>query len=361
MPGLHGRLSWRPPGLRAANSALSSVGSLVSSALRNAAGLSSWHSRFNFRARPWLGWLPLSLSYAVEREGLDRFANAYHSLVAGESARLDSPPGLLAAVTRALRPETPVPAGEGALAGTELLPSLDFTRDEVRPKINDALAFPRQGVNVASLAEIRVITDAGRASQAFSPEREVGKVESGVAVTNSGWFSESPSEVSGSFRGATWNPTTRFFPGSSSSPEVPLPEARPSSGGSIAFEEAPVSALQSQEHALPPDSAERAILQERTTLIERLVEQQTAKLLPVPGLELRWVGPAKDKAEALSHKREGEEDQQRNPAQEPKERLPAPVVVQQQPQQLDINAIADRVYESILRREVLEKERKGLY
>lgn len=342
MSGLHGRLSWRPLGLRAANSALSSVRSLVSSALRNAAGLSSWYSRLNFRARPWLGWLPLSLSYAVETEGLDRFADAY-SLVASESARSDSPPGLLAALTRALLlPEIPVRAGEGALAGTSSLP-----RDEVRPKIDDdAFPFPSQPVDVASLAQIRVIPDVARTPQAFLAE---GEGESGLAVTNSSWSSESPSsEMRNFFRGATWNPA-RVFPGSPSIFEVTLPEAR-SPGGSAGFEEVPVSALQSQEHALPPDSAERAIFQERTTLIERLVERQTAELLPVPGLELRWVGPAKDKGEAAPHEREAEEGQQ-NPAQ----RL---AVVQQQ---LDINAIADRVYESILRREVLERERKGLY
>jgi hypothetical protein len=83
------------------------------------------------------------------------------------------------------------------------------------------------------------------------------------------------------------------------------------------------------------------------TAIGKLLEQ-TRKPVPMPGLEIRLVRPHEH--EAGEPRRKAEERERVAPAPLPP---PAP--------QLDINAVADRVYQTLVRRQQFERERKGLY
>jgi hypothetical protein len=87
-------------------------------------------------------------------------------------------------------------------------------------------------------------------------------------------------------------------------------------------------------------------------VVEQLIER-TLLPAPLPGLEVRLVPPehrltseARAPAEAP------------DPPPSPEERRPEPAAP---PPALNIDALADRVYQTLQRRQQLERERRGLY
>jgi hypothetical protein len=89
---------------------------------------------------------------------------------------------------------------------------------------------------------------------------------------------------------------------------------------------------------------------EVTDAIQKLIEQ-TSFPMPRPGLEIRVIRQPEHGSENQREERETREE--RVPAQQPAASAPAPA--------LDVNAIAEKVYQALLHRQQLERERKGLY
>jgi hypothetical protein len=90
--------------------------------------------------------------------------------------------------------------------------------------------------------------------------------------------------------------------------------------------------------------------------IEKLIER-TVLPVPLPGLELRLVSPEKqsssiDRASDATDGRPPKADVSTPPTSVPAS-SPMP--------QLDINRVADKVYQTLQRRQLLERERRGLY
>jgi hypothetical protein len=97
----------------------------------------------------------------------------------------------------------------------------------------------------------------------------------------------------------------------------------------------------------PPD-AQGAIVK----LIEQTVQPGT-----LPGLELRLVSPDKQPSGSRRLAEVAQDARQTTaavPLQPPAPAAPSPPV-------LDINAISAKVYDRLLRRQQLERERRGLY
>lgn len=91
-------------------------------------------------------------------------------------------------------------------------------------------------------------------------------------------------------------------------------------------------------------------LSERKTMVEKIIERKREPV-PLPGLEIRIVRPV-ERETADERTRVGDTDRSI-----PSKPAPPPPAAPQ----LDINAVADRVYQTLLGREQFERERKGLY
>ena len=86
------------------------------------------------------------------------------------------------------------------------------------------------------------------------------------------------------------------------------------------------------------------------TAIERLIER-TRQPVPVPGLEIRVMQPSEREAREQHRRKDARERDVVKTTTAPPP--PAP--------QLDINAVADKVYQTLVRRQRFERERKGIY
>jgi hypothetical protein len=92
--------------------------------------------------------------------------------------------------------------------------------------------------------------------------------------------------------------------------------------------------------------------------IETLLEQ-TVMPVPLPGLELRLVSPGEEDSptHALQHVADADDRQPTADDSTP----PVPVPASPPRPELDINEVAEKVYNTLVRRQQLERERMGLY
>jgi hypothetical protein len=88
------------------------------------------------------------------------------------------------------------------------------------------------------------------------------------------------------------------------------------------------------------------------TVVERWIEQ-TVLPAPLPGLELRLL---RTEQQASTDNRSSQSSDNEQPATS----VPTPPPAATAPP-LDINAIADKVYQTLQRRQQVERERRGLY
>jgi len=123
----------------------------------------------------------------------------------------------------------------------------------------------------------------------------------------------------------------------------PIPALAPTNGGAgHALPTQQPSALPSPPFR-PPDAQ---------SVVDRLIEG-TLLPAPLPGLELRLVQPEEHAVNETN-----------SPADDPK---PTPVGEETQPEPperapaLDLDALADRIYETLQQRRQFEQERRGLY
>jgi hypothetical protein len=91
-------------------------------------------------------------------------------------------------------------------------------------------------------------------------------------------------------------------------------------------------------------------------VIEKLIER-TVMPTALPGLELRLVSPEQQASAIHRPSDTAERSQPTANGSTP----PMPVPAALPTPQLDVNAIADKVYQKLQRRHQLERERRGLY
>jgi hypothetical protein len=113
------------------------------------------------------------------------------------------------------------------------------------------------------------------------------------------------------------------------------------------LEDAALPVQQGKELPNPPQA-------EPKDAIERLIEQ-TDIPTPMPGLEIRMVSPQGQSQPDTNNVTGSQRQQVENSAARP-----VPDAVNEQQQQINVQEIADKVYDRIMRRQRLERERKGL-
>lgn len=378
------RQNWRPSAALATESLVTGITNRIKPFTLNSARLTGWHEQFTRRLRPWPGWLRQSFEFLADYPtaesqpsifGTDTTAfanktlrpNLHRAAVSGRTSVHGT--GKHSPV-KAQRPETyvvvPAPgmtvAIRRAIRATEALPR-NKTGNRALVKHEPAIAERtwRPFFSTGTSAPEDLRTPQSGASPRASHE-QVMRLSSLIANTVPHEpriirrVSSSPrQEVRGGF------PTVQLPPWAMPETEqttqevtIPLPEQR--------------AAAPSPRPSAPPQSAEtqenfsHSPAKTMTSLPDSPFEPQEAiekliqsTILPtsLPGLELRMLAP-KEQSPVIN----AERGQQPGPgATEP----PGPAPALPPAPQLNINEVADKVYQTLMRRQQLERERKGLY
>ena len=349
--GVRARQSWRPPALVLASSLLASVAHRAGPPLPNPARLSGWYARLATRVRPWPDWSPPTLALRVAESPL---AGPPPSRAAASRAS----DGNAAAATSG--PPPPAPArpvagrmlrrdSAGALSPhspSRLQPTAAASQSPAarqQPGAQSALSRP-----ALRLATLRP------AQPAHAPEaRRRGEPAAGLAMPLP--VPSAPTVQPRLILSISQTPRQDVrggFP--SRQPALPRhPERRsaePATAPSPPWTPRPET---NSASAPAPAPAWPGPPSETRSVIEQLIER-TVFPTPLPGLELRLVSPE----QAV---REGGSPADGSAGSLQSTDRPTPPAVSAPPAQLDIDAVADRVYQTLQRRQQLERDRRGLY
>lgn len=337
---LYERQSWRPPAVNAAESFLSGLTGRSEPFMNNAVRLSRWYEQFSRRVQPWSGWPPLSLEFRIEnlsqgKEGA-RGAKDY-------SSKLQPP--------LSQKPSTQ-PAVSNSAIRLSILRTIYATKNTTHPSradnwselpvlLREELPHPlRDRIYWRSLPQAEILPLLPRlvVSVSPTPRREVrGGFPSDTHLLSTLPIDERISAKPASFPVAQQNVAQEILSSPLPWQTVIQPDALP------ATPEAMVNNITSS-----PSEKPGAI----ETLIERMVLPE-----PLPKLEMRLVSPEQHQASSTRLTPNTANDGQKATHLTPE--LPAPAPPATAP--LDVNAIADKVYQKLLRRQQLERERRGLY
>ena len=322
MEGVFARQSWRPHALFNSESSISEMPSPSGDFLRPILNRTRWHQEFSHRVESAAPWP--EMEFAPEPLELDTSdmpsirPNRVDNITAGSrrdhSAELTSRERLDERPSRG-RPLTGVPLR--------------------RPKLGLSVLHPRSASEIAN-PELRI-----RVSTRPIVRREVIQsadqpAEPGSASSSSRGESFSSSDRRAASAFLSGRPLQQIAAIGPARRHSPLPER-----AEITF-----------TRPSPPD--ERAEGSQRT-VIEELISR-TVEPLDLPGLELRLLTPEERETPPNSPEPAREDiqsslDSSREPA--------TPHIGPAPP--LDIDGVADRVYREIVRRQRLDRERKGLY
>lgn len=333
--GVQARQSWHPPAMGAADSLVSAILARSGSLMSNAARLSAWYEQFIRRVQPWSGWSPLSLEL---RAMTFQPTSSQHLPSEPTLSRPAMRLAILRATPTTVGTTTPNTAGnftEFPVASREQ--RLDPLNDRIlwrSPPIADKLPLPpRLDVSVSPTPrqEIRGGFPTHQPLLTGLPEAERQTTETDRSPLTQ------------------WKITPETASLSPNRQAAALPELLSSAPESI--EKLVPSPFPHQPNAVMPGSP----LPTQGT-IEQLIERT---ILPtaLPGLELRLVSP--EQQASVIHRPSDGVDRHQPPANGSTPPMPAPAPPSAAP--LDVNAIADKVYQKLLRRQQLERERRGLY
>src|SRR5262245_12251586 len=315
--GVHERASWRPLSARAAESLLSGALKRHETFVHRAARLSAWHEQFARRAQPWSGWSPMSLEYSVGELQAEGRAQSTRASESGEAPFTKS--GSLVQVQRSV-------ANHHSYAPRQPRSEMNLSRPALR------------------LAVLRPISPIAETARENEPAE--------ISRTHPMW---PPLPV-----GSGSAPELRLVTSARAAPRREVRGGFPSRQSSLPVTERAIDDLAAsatarravREEQSSPAQSQRADALEPPGAIERLIEQ-TVRPVALHGLELR-LAPPEQKTSADHRPPNDAESRGSAPNAAP---APAPV----SPPQLDINAVADKVWQTLQRRQRLERERRGLY
>ncbi len=410
LAGVRNRQSWRPPAARAADALLTGIVNHFEPFARNAARLLAWHNQFTRRVRPWPGW---SQSFEFREDELPAVGQTKTAAVRmiGADAADSTNKSSVAASTN----KTPPPIVQRFAAVMHTLPS-------ARQRRVHALApRPKPVITIRRAMRITEAAPGNRAGSEKLSDRRTSVARSlwqpffSAKTTEAGDLSNLQSRAMAPVaqKHIAWLPSLlanlapiepRLTRTVSSSPrhEVPggFPTIKPSLPAMqetgrktqdmtesllwqraetfLAQPTALVQHTQTHEDSSSPPFRREVPAQdsplEREEAIEKLI-QNTLLPVPLPGLELRLLPPGKqppsigpssnadrgEQPEIGSRHETGSQHEtgsRHETGTSPSPRLPpasppAPA--------LNINEVADKVYQTLMRRQQLERERKGLY
>lgn len=376
----HARQSWKPKGVSAANSLVDGIVDRLEKSVARPMQLSDWYYQIAQRVSPWPGWSPMSLEFghretqmpqSAETRGL--IINDMESVSADEPQALtaDNQPSPQKEVEPLLRKENTLhrPSIRLAILQPEKLAA---SGPQSQPRREEADIFSHSSGAItpsdamldnsrSSLPIIRnkAADEADQASPAMGnlKTRVIARAASSSRVEIRGGYPSSPmtyspgrdvpvSEVpsdfeSGNFRANRNLPSTRS-------------DEREAYGHVIREQIVP---NETGDAALPVRQDEESptpLQAEPKDAVEKLIEQ-TDIPTPMPGLEIRMVSPQEQSQPDTNNVTGSHRQQVENSAARP-----IPDAVNEQQQQINIQEVADKVYDRIMRRQRLERERKGL-
>ncbi len=328
LAGLFARVGWRPRGTAGAESIVAGITGFTSSLAAAARNL-AWHSPSAYRRRPWPGWSRLSLRFKPVIDNSSPSLSAYLPTRHGPdvSSLAESPSRKGAAG----QPDIPQVA-------SSKWPQLHESRVEHSTLHSESLAPfapAHRGIYMTSTAkaDLSVSVPKLAASARRTPVTSVSKI----------------------FR--------REVPGG-----FPFVDSvfswQPQSDSTIAEPHMKASVV-SREHPSPTTSAQlrteiASRVDEKEGVIERLIER-TVQPTTLSGLQVKLAskdtdihGSEKPAATRVVH------------AEQPKDAVaavtePAGITAVPPAAPLDINLVAGKVYQMLMRRQQLEQERRGLY
>lgn len=312
------RQLWRPPATRTAVSLLSKIKGQAGLMLRHPKQLSEWYEQFTRRLQPWSGWSQMLMTLRSEAHPLGKETRIIEGQKENPKFQISNPAAPIQDLTTAQQRQVePLPSRPAVrLAILRATPKTLGTAP--RREVNQPLGLP--------LIPGNLFSPASREEQAPTHFRLL--------------LSVSPTprqEIRGGFP-------------HQASPLIGLPIVEPTQTESALMESAP-SLTPSQPVTTAPD-----YLLATPGAIAKLIEQT---ILPaqLPGLQLRLVSPEKQ-ATVSYHPPAPANGRQPTADGSPP---PVPVTASPPTPQLDINAVADKVYQTLMRRQQFERERRGLY
>lgn len=330
--GVQVRQSWRPSTVLAADAFISGLVNRSEPLMRNAVQRSLWFEQFTRRVQPWAGWSPLSLEFSATEQSLagqaqaapaTRSSNENESIATHRSfaaSARSSPNVSLHGATVTQQPRV-----ESALTRPAIqLAVLRTTSPPIQREANYPIELPQVPSDRPS-----TYTNHPIAFPASTDDQPALQPRIALSVS-----STPRKEVRGGF------PT--FQQPLPASPAVALPE---------------VQQPLPQQMPLPAPglpAAAPSSLPVAQSAIEKLIENA---FLPtsIPNLEMRLVIPENRTSQPNQHPQEASDSQAAIGTSGSPPPIPPP-----QPN-LDINAIADKVYHTLQRRQQFERERRGLY
>jgi hypothetical protein len=400
--GVQARQSWHPPAMGAADSLVSAILARSGSLMSNAARLSAWYEQFIRRVQPWSGWSPLSLELRAEdRSSAGQVPAANHRFSHPVYPPLSSSrhPDRHQSGIEYTGQETVNPHVLGTSAVKFGRDSLERLSERMTFQLTSSQHLPSEPTlsrPAMRLAILRAPTTAGTTTPNTAgnfTDFPVDSREQRLAPLNERILWRSPpiadklplpprldvsvsptprQEIRGGF--PTHQPLLTGLP--QAERQTTETDRSPLTQWKITAETASLSPNR-QAAALPellssaPESIEKLVPspfphQPDTVMpgsplptqgtIEQLIERT---ILPtaLPGLELRLVSP--EQQASVIHRPSDRVDRHQPPANGSTPPMPAPAPPSAAP--LDVNAIADKVYQKLLRRQQLERERRGLY
>lgn len=370
--GMRARASWQPLAMHAVASLLSGVLSHHALFVERGVRLSAWHEQFTRRLQPWSGWVSPALEPQMG-EGPAAGQTLTTSAPGFTSTEQWLPATLIAGpmpVTSAVRGDAsaPTPGAASPPAEPAAVPLHPATGAQ-QPRPAMTLSRPAMRLAVLGSSAASIDTMPGRApGLALSGSQLPVAAQSAPEV---GQFLASDLPVAAS-RHPLWRllPTTpepvleprlvtsvRPTPrqevrGGFPVPPPALPAPERTSAAPITsplrqwvlIDDAPSAPMPAQPVSMP--TAQGAI--------EQLIEQ-TVLPVALPGLELRLVRHEQQASPMHRSAHPAEDGQSTMPVSTP------PASVAAAPPPLDINAIAEKVFTTLMCRQRLERERRGLY
>jgi len=374
LSGVSARQSWQPPAVSRAESFISGILGHTEPMRQRAARLLAWHESFTRRVQPWSGWSPLPLEFgSQEPHGEPVYPGRTSPRVSGVSL-----PGALSPAVHTQQ-STSKPKARGEAAANR--PAIELA---ILRRADPAEAGPRgEAISRAPgwqppAASERLWTHP--LSWPIGRERQVSNDQSGgwplLPRDQALWrprLSARPAELGPRLitgvaalarqevRGG-FPKTQPTIPGLTETEQTraattipaatrPTTEATitPSSGGVITRIAAPVPPA--------PRGPVEGSRPKAGGAIEELIER-TVLPVSLPGFELRMVPP--EQWASAGSRPPADQAGGSQPGAGPATSPPAAPASPPAPP-LDLNAVADQVYQKLIRRQQLERERRGLY
>lgn len=355
--GVATRQSWQPIATQKAGVLMTGIGLRTAPMLENVLRISDWYEQFTRRVQPWSGWTAMPLEF----RRMD-----------GQPQEIESPKGSDVANSEV--------AATFAVPATGLQPRTTEMHWVEPPTALPAIAAQRLSRPAIRLSTLRIIrantlaqphpNDRTRVSQKSSSTLPVDQLAVGDRPFSAAFPSaEQPQMLPRLALSIAPNPRrevqggfpARSLPGIASE----QPQARGASG-SFRQPAFPVAPLPADSE---PVSARITVPSDVPAIAAQVVSPETpgpideesaiAKLIansflpvPMPGLEIRLASPATQEERYQSTK---PVDHSPSPSIPPSPPPPTPTP------QLNINEIADKVYQTLQRRQQFERERRGLH